>query len=265
MHRPRLALGLSCNEYCLADLVYKLATNPKAPVFGWCSASQPNLGKALGVSRQSINTMIKKLVSKAILIKSQNGKLLKTGDIWAEVVVSYNFKDDRNSQESLHAVKKVDSQESLQPVKNLDTEQSRKLTANSQESLHNNNIDNDTLKSIDNDTSAHHQDNIENPLKDQKKQSVSKKEKVAPKRKKFVPPTLQEVRDYCKEQNVKLSFAEEFIDYNTNRDWKVGKNKMKDWKAAFRTSMRKDWNQKYKLNGSSNGKKFTHENYAKYL
>ena len=29
--------------------------------------------------------------------------------------------------------------------------------------------------------------------------------------------------------------AEKFIDYYTSNGWKVGKNSMKDWKAAVRT------------------------------
>ena len=51
LHEPRLTLKITCNEYCLADTVYNLSTNPLAPVSGWCSASQAMLGFALGVSR----------------------------------------------------------------------------------------------------------------------------------------------------------------------------------------------------------------------
>lgn len=59
-------------------------------------------------------------------------------------------------------------------------------------------------------------------------------ESDAPKRKRFVPPTLEEVQAYCKERRNSVD-AEKFIDYYTSNGWCVGKNKMKDWKAAVRT------------------------------
>ena len=55
-----------------------------------------------------------------------------------------------------------------------------------------------------------------------------------PKRKRFVPPTLSEVSDYCKERNNSVD-PERFIDYYESNGWRVGKNPMKDWKAAVRT------------------------------
>ena len=53
------------------------------------------------------------------------------------------------------------------------------------------------------------------------------------KRKRFVPPSLQEVIDYKNERN-SLIDPNRFVDFYMSKDWMVGKNKMKDWKAAFR-------------------------------
>ena len=53
-------------------------------------------------------------------------------------------------------------------------------------------------------------------------------------RKRFVPPTIDEVKAYCRERQNGVD-AERFIDYYTSNGWFVGKNKMKDWKAAVRT------------------------------
>jgi hypothetical protein len=50
----------------------------------------------------------------------------------------------------------------------------------------------------------------------------------------FVPPTLEEVKAYCQERNNNVD-AETFIDFYESKGWMVGKNKMKDWKAAVRT------------------------------
>ena len=46
----------------------------------------------------------------------------------------------------------------------------------------------------------------------------------------FVPPTIEEVREYCKERGNNIN-AERFVDFYSAKGWMVGKNKMKDWKA----------------------------------
>ena len=50
----------------------------------------------------------------------------------------------------------------------------------------------------------------------------------------FAPPALEEVEKYCKERGNNVN-AQGFIDYYSSNGWKVGKNPMKDWKAAVRT------------------------------
>ena len=50
----------------------------------------------------------------------------------------------------------------------------------------------------------------------------------------FAKPTLQDVKDYCSSRNNSIN-AEHFIDYYESNGWKVGKNPMKDWRAAVRT------------------------------
>lgn len=53
-------------------------------------------------------------------------------------------------------------------------------------------------------------------------------------KKRFTPPTIDEVMEYCRERNNNVD-AQRFVDYYTSNGWKVGKNPMKDWKAAVRT------------------------------
>ena len=55
----------------------------------------------------------------------------------------------------------------------------------------------------------------------------------------FTPPTLEEVKAYCLERGNHVD-AERFHSYYTANGWKVGKNPMKDWKAAVRTWERDD-------------------------
>ena len=54
------------------------------------------------------------------------------------------------------------------------------------------------------------------------------------KRTRFARPSLEEVQDYINEKGYSVN-AEQFIDYYESNGWKVGKNSMKDWKAAVRT------------------------------
>lgn len=56
----------------------------------------------------------------------------------------------------------------------------------------------------------------------------------SPKRKSFIPPTVDEVRYYCMERRNQVD-PQQFVDHYTSNGWMVGKNKMKDWKAAVRT------------------------------
>jgi hypothetical protein len=66
------------------------------------------------------------------------------------------------------------------------------------------------------------------------KDSLDKVNKKEIKERKFRPPTLEEVKAYCTERNNAVD-PQHFIDYYTANGWKVGKNSMKDWKAAVRT------------------------------
>lgn len=77
------------------------------------------------------------------------------------------------------------------------------------------------------------------------KDSVGKdiEEAEPPTRKRFVPPTVDEVREYCFDRGNSVD-PQRFVDYYTSNGWMVGKNKMKDWKAAVRT-----WEQKDKPQG----------------
>jgi len=60
------------------------------------------------------------------------------------------------------------------------------------------------------------------------------KDKNKIKKKIFKPPTIIEVREYCKERKNTVNVNKWMSHYEAN-GWMVGKNKMKDWMAAVRT------------------------------
>ena len=72
----------------------------------------------------------------------------------------------------------------------------------------------------------------------EREREEEKKKKAASR---FIPPTVDDVRAYCQERQNNVD-PERFVDYYTSNGWKVGKNPMKDWKAAVRTWERQGWN-----------------------
>lgn len=66
------------------------------------------------------------------------------------------------------------------------------------------------------------------------KSSINKGEKST----RFVPPTLSDVQKFISEKGYTVE-ASAFIDFYESKGWMIGKNKMKDWRAAVRTWQRK--------------------------
>lgn len=86
-----------------------------------------------------------------------------------------------------------------------------------------------------------------------------KRENVKEKSSRFSPPTKEEVAEYCRVQELTVN-ADRFVDFYASKDWYVGKNKMKDWKAACRNwhrSQEKESIDKHKANAFHN---FTQRN-----
>lgn len=65
--------------------------------------------------------------------------------------------------------------------------------------------------------------------------------------KRFKAPTVEEVQAYCDERGNHVD-AQRFVDFYEAKGWLVGKNKMKDWKAAVRTWERNNSNTNTRTN-----------------
>lgn len=70
-----------------------------------------------------------------------------------------------------------------------------------------------------------------NPLKKIISKDITKE---SPPVKRFTPPSVDEVAEYCAQRNNGVD-AETFVNFYESKGWLVGKVKMKDWKAAVRT------------------------------
>lgn len=88
VHNARIKLGLSINEYCLADSIHKLSSH-LSPVPGWCIMSKQKLGDTLGFSRQSIHNMLNSLKKKGLIELHSETNHIRTTKLWYETVEVY--------------------------------------------------------------------------------------------------------------------------------------------------------------------------------
>jgi hypothetical protein len=63
---------------------------------------------------------------------------------------------------------------------------------------------------------------------------LEKKRKEQNRSKRFTPPTVKEVKDYCDERKNGID-PQCFVDFYETNGWMRGKSKIKDWKACVRT------------------------------
>ena len=70
--------------------------------------------------------------------------------------------------------------------------------------------------------------------KEKEKEKDKDKDKEIKPLKRFTPPTVEEVRAYCKERGNAVD-PQRFVDFYTAKGWRVGNQQMRDWKAAVRT------------------------------
>lgn len=79
----------------------------------------------------------------------------------------------------------------------------------------------------------HSNDMLTTTIEEYKEGKNIKKEVPKGTKKKFEPPSVDDVRAYCQERGNGID-PEYFVDFYKAKDWMIGKNKMKDWKAAIR-------------------------------
>ena len=72
-------------------------------------------------------------------------------------------------------------------------------------------------------------------IEEEREEEIERDKESSKKRnQRFSPPTLDEVKAYCQERNKGVD-PERWYNHYTANGWMVGRNKMKDWKAAVRT------------------------------
>ena len=92
---------------------------------------------------------------------------------------------------------------------------------------------------------------------------VVEEEEQQTKTKKFIKPTIEEIKSYCTERNNRID-ANYFFDYYESNGWKRGKTPIKDWKAAVRTWERKNFNKGGDNNAEASTDSRRNPNESKY-
>lgn len=190
----------------------------------WCCVSQSYLATWARTTERSVRRIIDRLIEKGLIIKEvRNGA---NGTYCA-----YKVFERSVSGEDIESTEGEDT-ESAPPGHRVrpypDTE-----SAPTSNNIYNN-INNNNKENIIKENSESEKDSV---LESSARKKGSKE--------KFIKPTVEEIRAYCRERN-NIVDAERFYDYYESNGWKVGKNTMKDWKAAVRT---------WERNGFDSGKR----------
>lgn len=162
--------------------------------------------------------------------------------------IKATLKRDLEAWELQQKINRENGSKGGRPKKELQTEKNQKNPFGYFETEKNQNKGVNDSVSVN--VSVNENDNVN--VKEKEKNIISSEIKISdhvPK-KRFIPPNLEEVKDYCFERNNQVD-AQRFIDYYTSNGWMVGKNKMKDWKSAVRTWEKNN----YSINTGNNGNK----------
>lgn len=177
------------------------------------------------------------ILLKNLLRYSNTGEVIETEDIGVKMLFSVlRSQIDRDSTKYERIVEKRKQSgrmgglaKAKQNIANVASAKFAKQTVA-------NVADNDTVTDTVNDNVN---DNVTVNVNDTIKEDSKESKKGADKPTRFIPPTLSEVQKYISDNKYSVN-ASTFIDFYTAKGWMVGKNKMKDWKAAVRTWQNKD-------------------------
>lgn len=86
--------------------------------------------------------------------------------------------------------------------------------------------------------------------KDNNINNINKKREGENKSRRFTPPTIEQVREYCTQRHNNID-PESFVSFYSSKNWYIGKTKMSDWKQAVIT-----WEKRDKQKNQSNVRNF---------
>lgn len=199
-------LGLKGNELLIFGVIFGFSHDG----VNCFKANADYLADVCGATRRCVMSILKELTEKGLIVKgeiSENGRHKITYRV-ADSILSDVQKFHIDDVKKVHSEYEKSSQRDVKKVHN-----------DCAKIAHNNKY---IIKDI----------NKDNKERDDAPASPS------PSRR-FTPPTVDEVREYCRSRHNAVN-AEAFVAFYTSNGWKVGKNTMKDWKAAVITWEKRD-------------------------
>ncbi len=201
--------------------------------------------------------------------KNWQGKTIKRGQIIIGLSkfgseLSLSTQQVRTSLNKLKSTKEITSKATskytLVTIVNFEVYQKKEDQDNKQNNTQITNEQQTNNKQITNEQQQRKNDkNIKKEKNDKNyisetssQESKNSSDNSNPSSKRFKPPTIVDIENYCTEKGWKTSFAQVFFDGNEQSGWKLSNGRvMKNWKAACRTWMNKEYNSKY-IDNSSN-------------
>lgn len=212
--------GLMCNEMGLSGnelLIYAIIRTFTQDGTSSFRGGRNYLASTLNITKQTVDKALNSLISKKYIIKINvsNSPSNPFYEYQANLELESDIKEGQPKKLPGGSQISLPGQPKKIPggVKNL--------PGGSQKNYPNNNNNN-----IDGIISHNIGDIYE------EKEIYKEREEVKPK--KFTPPTVDEVREYCLENGYDID-PQYFIDFYESKGWMVGKNKMVNWRAAVRT------------------------------
>ena len=238
---PKIAEFSAEDRYMMLYLL----TNPRTTLAGTMELNYRQIAFEIGHSVESAVCIIRRLDEKHKVIMLSE----ETNEILIKNWYKYNWSG--GSPKVLAAIKTVVKWTKNEEFKayildRVSEFEKRKEPKENNNKLTNTYTETETETETDTDTDTDVSVGYEYPIDTLSDETTEPKEK--PKRKKFMKPTVEEVRAYCKEINSIIN-PDCFYDHYESNGWKVGKVSMKDWKSTFR-----NWERRERKQTTSNQK-----------
>ena len=92
IHKYRIKHNISNNDYCIANAIYNLSTNPDSKFPGWYYGKIESLGDMFQFSRATAYNSVHKLICKGLVEKDSESGFLRTTKLWWDDFVDNAFR-----------------------------------------------------------------------------------------------------------------------------------------------------------------------------
>lgn len=105
-HPPRIALGLTPNEYCVLDVIYQSQTHPRYSFDGWARVGCHKIASFLGFSSGAVHKMFERFEGWGFIEFDETREYKRTTPLWYDVAYIEDAESEQGVQK-LNSVQKV--------------------------------------------------------------------------------------------------------------------------------------------------------------